>query len=273
MRFHKIINIIILFFCFSAITIAQDIATPLIPEEMPTQRELGALFTFGQNFQSGTFKSPCNCPEFGDGVKFGFSFGPTYMQDLTRTLQWGGAFLLDFRGFKSTYQIWEQLKATSEATGRTETANVLFRQSADVNLTYLGLQPFLNYTPADFFFIRLGATASFLLSSKLNHTKELLTNTVRFSNGEVVTVKLTDSKSNVQQIYDGEFPNASSFIFDLNPMIGFNLKLGENIFLSPGFMYVILLTSVSSVESDLKSNSWRLFLEFRVALTMRDKRN
>lgn len=273
MRFHIIIKIIILIFCLNAKSFAQDIATPLVPEEMPTQREIGGIFTFGQNYQSGNFKSPCNCPEFSDGVKFGYSFGPTYMQDLTRTLQWGGAILLDFRGFKSTYQIWEQLQATSEATGRTETANVLFRQSADVNLTYLGIQPFLNYSPSPYFFIRLGATASFLLSSKLNHTKELLTNSVRFSNGEVVTVKLADSKTNVQEIYNGEFPDASSFIFDLNPMIGFNMKLGENIFLSPGFIYVIPLTSVSTVESDLKSNTWRLFLEFRIALTMRDKRN
>ena len=280
MRFKKIFKlnlIILLLFCFTKLT-AQNIATPLEPEKAPTQRETGFLFGLGPNWQGGKFTDTCNCPSFKDGTRTGFSLGYLYEQDLSDIFQWGVALIWDSRGLTASFREFELMDATLPTTGQTVSTKVESRQKTVTDFMYATFLPYLKWSPWDFFYIKIGPSASYLFYSHMKHTKELLTTSARLSNGEVVNIR-TDKGEITQTIYDDRFPGLNALQFGIEPMIGFNFYIGKNIFLSPGFMYSIPLTNLApngivGIEGtqDFKSNSWRIFIELRMAIQMRYKR-
>jgi len=234
---------------------------------------MGFLFAFGPNWQGGEFIDTCNCPSFKDGTKFGFSFGFLYEQDLSSAFQWGAASIFNNLGLIASYKQSELIDAVSPSTGKSEKVTIWFRQEAKTNFWYSSLVPYLKWSPSEYFFVKLGFSASYVFYSHLSHTKELLTTSVRLGNGEPVNVKFTESGSTMETVYDGRFPALNPLQFGIEPMVGLNLFIGKNVFLSPGFWYSLPLTTLSSKGADFKSNSWRIFLELRWAFSMRTKRN
>ncbi len=248
---------------------SQDFASPLDPEKMRNQKEVGILLGLGQNFMGGNFRTECDCPEFINGVKFGYSFGTLYEMDLSPIFMWGTALTFNSRDIFSEYQIIEDVLLQSVITGKPETAPIKFKHKANADFSYLSFIPYIKWNLASFMFIRLGLSGSFVINNHIKHEKELTQKTARLSSGEIVSIKL-DSENGVSTIVeDGDFPQTNSFQISLDPMIGFNFALEENLFLNPVFQYSLPLSNISEKGENFKINAWRFLLELRLALNLR----
>lgn len=249
--------------------LSQDMATPLDPEKMPNQREIGILFGFGQNFMGGNFRTACECPEFINGVKFGYSFGALYEMDFTPKFMWGAALIYSIRDVLSEYQIIEDVPLKSLITGKPETVPIKFKHKANADFSYLSVMPYLKWNLSDFLFFKLGFSASFVLNNHIKHEKELLQKTARLSSGETVTIKLDSENGTSEIVEDGAFPLTNSTQFSIDPMIGFNIAIEENVFISPLFQYSLPLTKISENGDNFKISAWRILIELRLALNLR----
>lgn len=263
------ITIILLIIAVNSHLFSQKIASPLEPEVKPIQREVGIILGVGPNWQTGSFVPTCTKCSFENGTKTGISIGGLYEQDVTPFLQAGLAIIYDSRGINASYREIEATTAVSPNTGDTVAANVQFRHQATSGIGFLTAMPYLKYSPFKFLFIKLGYSLSYVVSSSILHTKELLQNSVLLNDGTTATVSLTKGGT-LAVIEDGPFPNINKFQMALEPIIGLNFNLSKNVFLSPGYQFTIPLTNMTSTGDNFKIYSWRIFIELRVALSMRD---
>ncbi|MBI5324134.1 MAG: hypothetical protein HZB41_02450 [Ignavibacteriae bacterium] len=241
--------------------------TPLLPTEQ-LRSEVGGFIGFGSNNQSGIFSTDsCDC-KFMDGAGFGFTIGGLYESEIVKRMFWGGALALDMKSFWASYMEYEPVKLKSRPD--TPVVPVLFRYKADSKIWYLTLMPYIKYVPAKFMFFRLGFGGSFVISSDMKHTKELLSETSRLNTGELVGIKYVDVEGRIYTIDDTDFPKVNSLQLSLEPAIAFNFPIGQKFRLSPLFQYSIPLTKFSEQGTDVKLNSWRLMIELRYDITPDD---
>jgi hypothetical protein len=254
------------FIAISSIANAQQLATPLKPEEYPFDNEIGIVFGLGGNIQSGIFSSSCDC-DFENGTKFGYTFGALYEYEIMQTLELGAAALFDYRGVESEYQEIENVPVTSQQSGLSERVNVLFTNKGEADLNYFSLVPYLKWNPFRFMFVRLGLNAAFPISTNIKHTKILETKTAKLSTGEIVSIELPDGDGNQQIIQDEEMPEVNSPILALDPAIGFTIHLSDKVSFAPVFQYSIPLSNIAEIGSDFKVSSWRILFEFKYSIT------
>jgi hypothetical protein len=257
----------------SAILAQEQLSTPLTPESGFKQKEIGLVLGLGSNIQSGIFLTECNC-SFDNGILTGLTAGLLYEHDFFAPLQYGAALLYNNRSVMASYQEIEKVGITSQTTNLTETHFISFRQKSDASFHYLTLMPYIKWTPADFFFVKIGLSASYLFSSHITQTKELLTKTLTMGNGEIVSASMLDAAGNPVAgnslvIEDRQFPQTKSISLSADPMIGFTFPLSANIFLSPVFQFSIPLTDVSGRGDSFRIYAWRVLAEFRWALRLR----
>ncbi|TAL67557.1 MAG: hypothetical protein EPN82_13975 [Bacteroidetes bacterium] len=265
---HFIVFVLFLIFTlttFGQVKKKQD--TPLLPTaQMHT--EVGAFFGIGENIQSGIFKTDtCKC-DFVDGRGFGFTIGGLYESELVRNLFWGSALAFDLKSFWSSFKEREPIDFIKDSNKYQ--VPVWFRYKADASIWYMTLMPYLKYLPAKFMFLRLGLGASFVISSKLNFTKELLDRTGRISTGEIVNVRLDSSVSSDgihATFINGELPKVNSTQLSLEPAIGFTFPIGEKFRFSPLFQYSVPFANITESGEKVKLSSWRLLLELRYDIT------
>lgn len=250
---------------------SQRIASPLNPEAFQTQTELGFFVGFGQNSLMGKIRTKCDCPDFENGSKFGFTLGALFESDITPELQWGVAAIFKSLDITSTYQFYTPREFTSVETGKSETVPILFRQKAEATVSTIAAMPYLKLDVFDWLFIRLGAEAGVYLSPKIKHTEELLQNSARLSTGEPVTIEYTNGKGNVRTVENGPLTNPGSLYLGVTPAIGLKFELDKNFFFSPVFDYTIPLTDISTTSTGFKTATWRINLEMRIALRLRQK--
>jgi len=261
--------------CFTTQLSAQQgkFATPLQPEDDQTQREIGLFVGIGPNFQMGSFRTQCDCPDFENGTGFGWNTGVLYEQDINSDFQFGAALGINSLDITSSYQYNKERAFTSTITGFpvTDTVPILFEQEAQASFLNFTAMPYLKWSAADFFFARFGIEAGFNITSNIKQTEEILQKTVKIpSTGEIVTVSFADGSS-VSVAEDGEFPNVITPQINLVPAVGFNLKLAKNIFLSPVFSFSYPLTNMSDNGNNFSINNLRFIAELRWALTMRSR--
>jgi hypothetical protein len=251
---------------FSSIANAQQLASPLNPEEYPFDNEIGIVFGIGGNIQSGIFTSSCDC-DFENGTKFGYTLGALYEYEIFQTFELGAAALFDYRGVESEYQEIENVPVTSQQSGLSERVNVLFTNQGEADLTYFSLVPYVKWNPFRFMFVRLGFNVAFPISSNIKHTKILETKTVRLSTGEIAPIVLPDGDGNQQIIQDEEMPEVNSPYLSLDPAIGFTFFFSDKVSFSPVFQYSMPLSNVAEIGSNFKVSTWRILLEFKYSLT------
>ncbi|MCL5991824.1 MAG: hypothetical protein M1419_06950 [Bacteroidetes bacterium] len=240
--------------------------TPLLPTEQ-LRTEVGAFIGLGGNSQSGIFiTDSCKC-DFDMGRGFGFTIGGLYESEIVKRLRWGGAIAFDIRSFWASYMERDLIEFYSDQLNRTVSVPVLFRHKAESHVFYLTLMPYIKYVPAKFIFFRFGFGGSFVLSSGLKHTQEILDETAKLSTGEIVKIEYQKVGGRIATIEDGDFPAVNSLQFSLEPAIGLNFPLGEKLNFGPVFQYSIPLTKFSENGTDIKLSAWRILLEFRYDIT------
>lgn len=277
MKIDKITNLSIFFTSFFALFVVpcfayaqrEETSSPLGPGLARTQREVGILVGLGPSWQSGEFFPNCNCPNFTDGGKINFFTGFLYQQDFTPFLQWGGILGYQLLSSTASFQQKELVPFISESGKDTFNAFVNFRQQAKTSFNYISLTPFVNLTPFEFAFFRLGINIAFPISAGILHMKELLDRTVRLENGEIVKLYLPGTNSTIATIEDGKIENLTSPFISLVPSVGFLFNLGVNVFAGLTYTQGIPLTTNTSRGKDFQLNYWLLMLELRVALQSR----
>jgi hypothetical protein len=274
-RHIKITNFLLislLLISFGGKVLAQrTLSNPLEPEKFQTQREAGIFFGLGQNIQGGAFNTKCDCPEFENGSAFGWKLGLLYEQDIKYYIQWGVAAGINSLGVTASYQYNKDRVFTTLVGGTlvSDTVPILFRQQAETKFLNVMLMPYIKWSPASFFFVRLGFDADFNISSNIKHSEEILQKTVKLpSTGEIVEVTFEDGSSKVV-VEDGEFPAVVTPQFYIVPAVGFNIQLSKNMFLAPVFDFSLPLSEMSTNGDGFKVYNWRIIAELRWAIQLR----
>lgn len=253
--------------------IAQE-STPLTPQPKPLQEDYGLFVGIGNNAQSGDFTTKCDDCKFSGGNHFGWTIGAVYQKEFVYRFAWGACLGYNNRRIKASYNEKTMYSVKSLESNAIEDIPLTFNSTAEASFHEIFAMPFLQWTPFDFVFLRIGPKAAFVFSSNIKNTIKLNENTVKLSNGEIGYIEILDANNNKVAgdnsvvVEDNEFPDVNSLQLSVNPMIGLNLRLEKNVFLSPIFEYSIPLNTISNHGTDFKISYFRALLELRIAMKL-----
>lgn len=240
-----------------------NLSNPIFPNVNSLADEsIGGFVGIGPNWQSGTHYVECEGCEFIDGTATGFNFGVIYQRRISQTLFWGGYISLDFLNISSSYREIETLTLSSENNPQLDgkTANVEFRHTADMSLSYISFAPYIEFNPMGWLSVRAAPKISIPIGSNLVHTKK--------PTNSSVTVEGVDGIGSLrdQTLQDSEVSDLTSPLIsaDLTGMI--NLTPGEKSTFSLGFTQNIPFTNTSEFGEDFQIYSWRVFVEYKYSL-------
>ena len=265
MRFlSKILCIFCTFpFLFPAETIAQNNLTVASEIKNPeSTRKWGLFIGAGGLQQLGSFES-CACKSnFKDGGGLDLLLGGLYELEISNSLKAGIAGGFNYKTLNDSYKEKETIDITSNASGKTKSVSVWFKNEAKSSFMYLPIIPYLKFSPIEIFFIKAGFNFSFYINSNFKQTKEVLDKTVISSSGEVVSLPVSYSV-----LYDSHLQNVEPFYFAFEPSLGFNFDLGNNIIFSPEFQYSLQLTPSLKDNDSFKFSIFRLLLLLQFNVT------
>ncbi len=268
----KLLIFLGLFLSVSFPSRGDQISTPLEPAPEPKQTEVGFFFGVGGNYQIGTLVPNCRSCLFDGGSKAGVSLGLTFWRDFNRRFQWGVSALYDSKSFDAVFKEIESVPIFIEEKNEYENRPIPFKNTAELGLSYFTVRPFLQYSPARYFFVRLGFDLSLATTATIKHTKELLKFKDTLSGGQIVDLSFPDSDDPLKIVLqDGDFGAKNAFRFGLVPEIGFSFEISPQIYMSPALSYEIPLTKFASPPNDFKIESFRFVAEFRLAIKLRDE--
>ncbi len=256
-------------FLLTSVVYSQDYETPspLGPGKAPLQRELGFIVGVGPSWQSGAFNAICECPTFEGGGGLSFSLGALYQQDFSKFFQWGGIVYYSLLTNNAVTKHQEPV-ILEDKNGGSYPVMVQFQEELEQSFDFLFLAPFLNFTFADLFFLRLAGNFGFPLNSKVMHTKEIMQSKIRLNNGEVVDIKLEDGTSK-RVIENAKLSNLTSPLVYFSPTVGVFFPVGLNTYIAGALQWNLPLTTVASRGENFKLNSWQVFIELSFALSKR----
>jgi hypothetical protein len=259
------------FFCFlSQLASAQTETSPVVPLYKETRKEIGFFVSLGQNYQSGDLYTDCITCQYKDGVKFGYSFGALYEQNLGfSSFSAGASIAYSYLGVQSTFHTIEAADYNYQVGGTNLTGkvNAGFSYEGKTDLSFLTIAPYIKWNPFKFMFLRAGLGASFALSSNFTNTKSLESNTAKIKTGEIVGLYFDNVKGRTSvELQNSELKDLKSFQLFLNPAIGFNIPFSKSVTLSPIYEHSIALSKLSDSGKDLAVNYWRIIFELRIAL-------
>jgi|SRR6056300_1638285 hypothetical protein len=240
-----------------------NLSNPIFPNVNSLADEsIGGFAGIGPNWQNGTHYVDCEGCEFIDGTGTGYTFGAIYQLRISQTLFIGGYLSLDFMNISSSYREIENITISAPDNPQLDgkSANVEFRHSADMSLSYVSLAPYLEFNPVGWLSVRAAPKISFPIGSNLVHTKEPTSSRVVVEGIEGIG-SLRDETLQDSEVADLTFPLISA---DLTGMI--NLTPGEKSTFSLGFTQNIPFNNTSEFGEDFQIFSWRVFVEYKYSL-------
>lgn len=271
MKNNKLVKLTVFFsFILKVIPLfsQRDVApSPLGPGLGIQQRELGIYFGIGPSWQTGEFYASCDCPTFLGGSKLNFSLGLIYKQDLVEIFAFGGKISFWNLSNQSSYQ-QKEIVLLKDQTNQVYPTPILFRQQLAMNISYFSLDPFFEFRPFVFLFLRIGGHFAFPFASSIEHTKILLQKTALLENGDVIDLSFGNGMQNVS-LENGKIWTLTSPFVSLEPEVGFDFHLTGNIFGSIGYLQGIPLNITATRGNKFKMNYWQIIIEIRYAITMR----
>jgi hypothetical protein len=240
------------------------LSTPLLPSNNSlAEQSVGGFLGIGPNWQGGTHYVECPGCEFLDGTATGFTFGLVYDRKLSNSFFWGGMLSLDIMNISSSFREIESVEVQDAVSGEDTYANIDFKHTADMKLTYLGLAPYLAYYPAGWLTFRVAPKISFPIYSNIKHIKAINDYTTVI-NGVEGTIQYDGEDGKVVQ--DTEVPDLTSPLIGTDMTMMFNTTPGPNVMLSLGYTQYIPFMTTSSFGEDFVISSWRIFAEFKYIL-------
>jgi outer membrane protein with beta-barrel domain len=271
----RILLVILLFisttFFYLPDSYAQKTSSPLKPKSPPKQAEVGFLFGLGGNHQSGIYQQPnCDTCKFEGGNGVGYTLGFVFEQDFTSYLQWGASFRFVSKSIEASFLKTEDVNLVSIEDGDSYIRPIPFENTAEYDINSLSFQPHIKWSVFPWAFIRLGIGATYITSAHFTHTKELLKFSDTLDTGGWGPLELDGDNPKIGVVDDIDMPNISKIQFSLEPSIGFNFEISRQIYLSPVFQYSIPLTNLVSDQADFNISNWRILIELRMAIRLRN---
>lgn len=239
------------------------LSNPIFPNVNSLADEsIGGFVGIGPNWQGGTHYVDCAGCEFIDGTATGYTFGAIYQRRISQTLFFGGYLSFDFLNISSSYREIENVTISAPDNPQLDgkSANVEFRHTADMSLSYISLAPYLEFNPMGWLSLRAAPKVSFPIGSNLVHTKEPTSSRVVVEGVEGIG-SLRDETLQDSEVADLTSPLISA---DLTGMI--NLTPGEKSTFSLGFTQNIPFNNISEFGEDFQIYSWRVFVEYKYTL-------
>lgn len=233
-----------------------------------TEVNIGLIVSGGQNIEFGKYFVECPDCEFEGGVGSGAMLGLYYQRGINNSFHYGLMLMFDWWNLNNTFYRTE-FKSAKDVNTNQEIGplDIEFQHDSDVELVTFSLAPYIKYQISDWFFLRGSIPIGFPLSSSLTHKKSLISRVVVF-NDETYNLEQIDD----ELLQDSEFPELNSPLYSLAMTMGFNIEMSERFSLNPSFYYRIGLNEVSSNGENFKINSWRIMLEFNVAIAKKPKK-
>lgn len=257
-----LISIIIVNYCAYS---QMDDSNPIAPGERKEPSRIGILFGLGQNYQSGTGYVACDSCEFSDGVKFGYTLGLTYEDDIIKEqLFYGVNLLYDYMGVRSTFQEVSAITYKDENSNRIYSIPGKIEHAAEYDFSYISAMPYISWSPFYPMFLKLGVPIGINLTSNVKHTGTLLDKKATLPTGEVVNLYFNETKSDLIEYENAEIKDKTSLVLGLAPALGFDFKTSKTTFLSIYYMHRFSLNPASDFGEDFTLNYWRIMFEFKM---------
>jgi hypothetical protein len=240
-----------------------QLSNPLFPSvNSLAEQSIGGFLGIGPNWQGGTHFVECPECYFEDGTATGFTLGAIYQRKFATNFFYGGYLSFDIMNISSTYRETESIDLTAEQSfsGEATNVNIEFRHSADMNLTYFNIAPFVAYNPAGWLTLRAAPKLSIPIGSNITHTKTP-------TKSEITIDGVTGRSPIIERtIQDSKVTGLTSPLFGSDLTMMFNLTPAENSTFSIGYTQFVPFMETSSFGENFVISSWRAFIEFKYAL-------
>lgn len=249
----------------SLVTFAQENvmdSDPLMARKRLVYSMVGPYGGLSFNNQGGTFYTDCDCA-FTGGAGTSLIGGIVFERLTRSTITWGATLGYDSKGITAGFQEIEGVVQRSPATGREYTVPITFKNTAETNIRLITLMPFVKYHLFDWLFLRGGPSISYIFSSNITHTKELLTETVTFPTGEIATVSLPGTEGTSVVLQNGPIPQLNPLQVGLTVGAGFEFKAGKKFLLAPVAQYTFPFTTISDRGSSFTIRAFQVLIEGR----------
>lgn len=238
-----------------------ELDSPL--EAFPVDRSsnyTGVFFGLGANFQTGEYQPVCDNCLFDEASGFGFTAGLILNEQfLTNSIAIGGAAGIDYMSQSGAYRSVEAIQYRNAETNEILTKDGIMRYEAETSYMSFVFMPYIKWEPAEVFFFRVGFTGLIPISSEVYFTENPAQNIIKDPDGTIYAVE-----ADLTVIDDGEVEEVNSFLMYLNPAIGFNIDLANDIQFSPIFQYNIPVSNISESGNNYQLHSWRIMFELRI---------
>ncbi|MBN1448102.1 MAG: outer membrane beta-barrel protein [Bacteroidetes bacterium] len=214
---------------------------PDVLSPAPSRWWIGPQLGAGLNTHSGDFVTDfCNCG-FEDGSGTGFAIGFEVGHFLSESF--AVALKLAHNDFRAdyAYRLILPTEVIDEQTMETMTIDVEHERRNTVVVSYLMLNPVLQFYPFSGLYVHVGPAVGVNTTA----TQEYAMSAV----GEEYSIYIGDPESRIVDEDSGDLPGAESFRADLRFGLGFNIRLGRNILFSPEASYAYPLTRISDDDN------------------------
>lgn len=255
-------SIIFLLLC-SVNALSQSIPrdNPLEPSKPSMPDEFGIIAAIGQNFSGGNIT--VECPEclFEDAVGTSFLLGFVYDYTLDNYFRIGAMASFLNKSVTSSYTEIENHSILSDVTKKYMDVPLTFNHEYVSDIMYFAVSPYVKFYPMSFIYIKTSFDIGFNIKGHYVHNKILTDKNIQLPDGQVAELKTDKS-----EISNKNIENLNSTMFSISPSLGFDFKFAGNVYMSPFFMYNIMLTPVSNSNEKYNINSWYLGFELRYRL-------
>jgi hypothetical protein len=235
---------------------------PLMARKRLVYSMFGAYGGLSFNNQAGTFTTNCNC-EFTGGAGTSLVGGLIFERLTRSTLTWGATLGVDSRSMTASFQEIEGVVQRSPSTSREYTVPVTFKNTAENSIRMVTFVPYVKYLVTDWLFVRGGPSISYIYSSNITHTKELMSETVTFPTGEVANVSLPGVDGTSVVLQDGPIPGINALQFGIAAAAGIEFKVGRRLKLAPLVQYTFPFTTIASGGEGYSIRAFQVLMEGR----------
>lgn len=245
----------------------------IIAQGRAIQFYLGGYFGLNYNNHIASFskldeKYASCCPKFNSAVGSGVAIGGLFEKRINEQFSWGLKF--GFSQLDGTFSP-KEIIGNTELREEAPPYNTILVQRAEVEhylaskLYALGTEPYISYNVYDRLNSIVGLRLSYLYEASFSQKEKLLRpNNVTFVGG-----------SRIRNEYKNETipdKNALQLFGDIG--LSYDLKIGENSYMSPGINFYIPFTNISKVDWKVNTVQFALNLKFPIyepkPITLRD---
>ncbi len=219
--------------------LSESTPTPDVLGPAPIIWWLGINAGMNLNQHSGDFiTTECNCvykDMSGSGLLFGGELSHKMSDDFGFVIK----VLYDDKRASATNDTSENTIVLDEQGNYLGDYILPYERKLDVRLSYLNVNPMLQWYPLWGLYVQVGPTLSMRLNASYDYTKKQ-------KDAGYVFKSNNQSETSIEKL---DIPESQSLRLDLRAGVGYNLKLSRNMIFAPEVLFDYPLTKISSDDN------------------------